>query len=303
MTGIYDTLIVGGGPAGGSAAFFLGQAGQRVLVLEKENLPRYKPCGGGLSEDVLNQFPFSFEPVIERRVKAVRYVLDDQAVTIPLPGDSMCMVMRDRFDAYLLQHARAELRPGIEGQARAGRTAGSGHRRDGKTVKNSSLQNPDRRGRRQLDRRPLRGAAAPPHPGRRHRAGSACPAGDPGRICRNAHARLWQGGSRLCLGLSEIRPPVHRGRKHTPQTGRAAGHPQADNCPLRDNPGRCRHPWSPYPHFSALGAAYDRPDHPGWGCRRPGGPFHRRRHPLCDQQRPPGSRGDPEWAAPPPIRA
>jgi geranylgeranyl reductase family protein len=114
MTDIYDTIIVGGGPAGGSAAFFLGQAGQRVLVLEKESLPRYKPCGGGLSEDVLHQFPFSFEPVIERRVKAVRYVLDDQAVAVPLPGDSICMVMRDRFDAYLLQHVRADLRPATQ---------------------------------------------------------------------------------------------------------------------------------------------------------------------------------------------
>jgi geranylgeranyl reductase family protein len=114
MTESYDTIIIGGGPAGGSAAFFLGQAGQRVLVLEKENLLRYKPCGGGLSEAVLHQFPFSFEPVIERRVKAVRYVLEDQSVTIPLPGYSMCMVMRDRFDAYLLQHARAELRPGTQ---------------------------------------------------------------------------------------------------------------------------------------------------------------------------------------------
>ena len=110
MSERYDSIIVGGGPAGGSAAFFLGQAGQRVLVLEKESLPRYKTCGGGLSADVLRQFPFSFEPVLERRVKAVRYVLGDQAVTIPVPGDSMCMVMRDRFDAYLLQHTRAEVR-------------------------------------------------------------------------------------------------------------------------------------------------------------------------------------------------
>ena len=114
MTTLYDAIIVGGGPAGGSAAFFLGQAGQRVLVLEKENLPRYKPCGGGLSVDVLKQFPFSFEPIIERHVKAVRYVLEDQTVTIPLLNDSMCMVMRDRFDSYLLQHARAELRQGTK---------------------------------------------------------------------------------------------------------------------------------------------------------------------------------------------
>ena len=38
----YDVVIVGGGPAGSTAAFFLGQAGAQVLLLEKENLPRYK---------------------------------------------------------------------------------------------------------------------------------------------------------------------------------------------------------------------------------------------------------------------
>jgi geranylgeranyl reductase family protein len=114
MANIYDTIIVGAGPAGGTAAFFLGQAGQHVLVLEKENLPRYKTCGGGLSTDVLKQFPFSFDPVLERRVTAVKYILEDQAVTIPIPGDSMCMVMRDRFDAFILQHAHADIRQGTK---------------------------------------------------------------------------------------------------------------------------------------------------------------------------------------------
>jgi len=117
MPKAYDTIIVGAGPAGGTAAFFLGQAGQRVLVLEKEALPRYKACGGGLSVDMLEVFPFSFEPVIERRVKAVRYALGNQAVTIPLPSNSMCMVMRDRFDAYLLGHAQAEVRDGTAVQS------------------------------------------------------------------------------------------------------------------------------------------------------------------------------------------
>ncbi len=114
MANFYDTIIVGAGPAGGTAAFFLGQAGQRVLVLEKEGLPRYKTCGGGLSADVLKQFPFSFDPVLERRVKAVRYVLGSQVVTIPVPGGSMCMVMRDRFDAHILQHTQADIRQGAK---------------------------------------------------------------------------------------------------------------------------------------------------------------------------------------------
>ncbi len=114
MNQIYDVIIVGAGPAGATAAYFLGEAGRRVLVLEKETLPRYKACGGGFSANMLAEiFPFSFEPVIETRIRAVAYALGQRTITIPIPDYAVRTVSRDRFDAHILAHARADVRQGV----------------------------------------------------------------------------------------------------------------------------------------------------------------------------------------------
>ena len=42
----YDTIIVGAGPAGATAAYLLAKAGLRVLILDKKKFPRPKLCGG-----------------------------------------------------------------------------------------------------------------------------------------------------------------------------------------------------------------------------------------------------------------
>src|ERR1700753_1781624 len=41
MQEIYDVAIIGGGPAGSTAACLLAQAGRRVIVLERDKFPRF----------------------------------------------------------------------------------------------------------------------------------------------------------------------------------------------------------------------------------------------------------------------
>ncbi|HTW98206.1 MAG TPA: geranylgeranyl reductase family protein [Acidimicrobiales bacterium] len=50
-----DVLVVGAGPAGAAAAYWLADAGYDVLVVEKKRLPREKTCGDGLTPRAVRQ--------------------------------------------------------------------------------------------------------------------------------------------------------------------------------------------------------------------------------------------------------
>jgi geranylgeranyl reductase family protein len=109
----YDVIVVGSGPAGATAAYHLGEAGLNVLVIEKESLPRYKTCGGGLSTRFLREyFPFSFDPVVSSQVHALSYDMNDFSVTIPVRPGQIAMVMRSELDRHILSQARVEVQQG-----------------------------------------------------------------------------------------------------------------------------------------------------------------------------------------------
>ncbi|MGK7906268.1 MAG: geranylgeranyl reductase family protein [Synechococcus sp.] len=116
---MYDCIVVGSGPAGGAAAYKLAKQGRSVLVLEKEALPRYKPCGGGVSPVVGEWFDFDFSPAISLKVDTISYTwkMGDRVEAPIKTSDPIWMVRRDVFDHFLIKQAQgqgAELRDSTE---------------------------------------------------------------------------------------------------------------------------------------------------------------------------------------------
>ena len=116
---MYDCIVVGSGPAGGAAAYKLAKQGRSVLVLEKEALPRYKPCGGGVSPVVGEWFDFDFSPAISLKVDTISYTwkMGDPVEAPIKTSDPIWMVRRDVFDHFLIKQAQgqgAELRDSTE---------------------------------------------------------------------------------------------------------------------------------------------------------------------------------------------
>ena len=102
-----DVLVAGMGPAGATAAFHLSRAGLSVIGLEKQRMPRYKVCGGGLSARIGRILEPDFSAVVEHTVCDVRFAYEGQkSFLIQSSSPIAFMVMRDRFDRLLAEEAR-----------------------------------------------------------------------------------------------------------------------------------------------------------------------------------------------------
>ncbi|UCE08914.1 MAG: NAD(P)/FAD-dependent oxidoreductase [Candidatus Thorarchaeota archaeon] len=55
---MYDVVVVGAGPAGSTAAMYLAKMGFDVCLIDRQQFPRDKPCGGGFGLELLNEFPW-----------------------------------------------------------------------------------------------------------------------------------------------------------------------------------------------------------------------------------------------------
>jgi geranylgeranyl reductase family protein len=118
----HDVAILGGGPAGSTAAYHLATAGASVLLLDKATFPRDKPCGGGVTGRAARLLPFSIEPVVEDVTEQLDCGLRYRThVTRRARAPFAYMTQRRRLDHFLLQKAAeagADVREGETADAR-----------------------------------------------------------------------------------------------------------------------------------------------------------------------------------------
>ncbi len=99
----YDAIVVGGGPAGATAAADLARAGRSVLLLDRGG--RIKPCGGAIPPRLVRDFDIP-DHQLSARIKAARMVSPkDVQVDMPIDGGFVGMVDREHFDEWLRARA------------------------------------------------------------------------------------------------------------------------------------------------------------------------------------------------------
>ena len=110
----FDAVVVGGGPGGSTAAYWLARAGRRVLVVEKSAFPREKVCGDGLTPRAvrcLEDMGVKTEGAEWARADGLRIYGSGLVLDLPWPElatlpDYGLVRTRLDFDALLLDHAR-----------------------------------------------------------------------------------------------------------------------------------------------------------------------------------------------------
>lgn len=115
-----EVLIIGGGPAGSTLAWALGQAGKDVVIMDKAEFPRDKVCAGWVTPAVFQELEIDLEDYARDRVLQPIYgfrtgQIGQQQVQSDFRGEPASYgIRRVEFDHYLLQRCGAEL---ILGQA------------------------------------------------------------------------------------------------------------------------------------------------------------------------------------------
>ncbi len=113
----YDVIVVGSGPAGATVSAALARKGADVLVLEKERLPRYKCCAGGVTVRAAQMLDLDVRQLAEDAVTDMSVAFKGSQTYIGHSGEPIIYtVMRDKFDHALVTRAQQAGATIVDGQ-------------------------------------------------------------------------------------------------------------------------------------------------------------------------------------------
>lgn len=105
---IYDVAIVGAGPAGSSAANILENAGYNIVLIDKEEFPRSKPCAGVLPPRIFSELKIP-EEIAERPLDGYR-IFSPSGLNMESPfSNPGIIVRREKFDDFLVKRLNCNL--------------------------------------------------------------------------------------------------------------------------------------------------------------------------------------------------
>jgi geranylgeranyl reductase len=103
ITDCFDVVVIGGGPAGATAATDLARGGRRVALVDRDG--RIKPCGGAIPTALIEEFAIPDELLVAR-VRGARMVSPSRrSVDMGIDNGFVGMVDREHFDEWLRRRA------------------------------------------------------------------------------------------------------------------------------------------------------------------------------------------------------
>ncbi|MFZ7091428.1 geranylgeranyl diphosphate reductase [Primorskyibacter sp. 2E233] len=100
---MYDVIVVGGGPAGATAAEDLARSGHTVALLDRAG--RIKPCGGAIPPRLITDFNIPESQLVAKVTTARMISPTGRKVDIPIEDGFVGMVDRAFFDEFLRARA------------------------------------------------------------------------------------------------------------------------------------------------------------------------------------------------------
>ncbi len=104
---MYDVVVIGAGPGGATVSRQLAKLGLQVCMIDKDTFPRDKPCGGGFSYKIIDEFPYLKQRTSDFLKGIAKVgVLHSPNRQIVLEGKvDMAVTLRTDFDNVLFEEA------------------------------------------------------------------------------------------------------------------------------------------------------------------------------------------------------